>query len=149
MNHTFYFFKYFSKYFIFFVDIHNAVIYWCVLCWCVLIILLTGNKLSKKHIEWEKNKIKVKLAVQVLSTSTANSLAFCKDDLGMKEFENADGTIKFCKTFDIATDILNSRSAFSRGQKAPLAKKMKWNGANKSTKYRNTLWDLKPRMEKP
>lgn len=90
--------------------------------YCVLIhFQLLGNKLSKKHIEWEKNKMKVSLAVQVLSQSVADALDHCNKDLNLKEFKGSEGTANFCRVFDAALDILNSRSPFGKLQKAPLS----------------------------
>lgn len=38
--------------------------------------LNVANKLTPTHIEWKKNIMKVKLAAQTLSTSTADALEF-------------------------------------------------------------------------
>lgn len=38
-----------------------------------------GNKLSKSHIRFNNKKMNVKLAVQVLSKSTADALQLCLD----------------------------------------------------------------------
>lgn len=54
--------------------------------------------------------MKVKLASQLLSQSVADALTFCKDSLSMSEFSNAGATIQFIEMFNIAFDILNSRS---------------------------------------
>ena len=47
-----------------------------------------ANKLRKKHIQWDKNKMKTALAVQVFSKSVADSLDYCRKILkleGLKE----------------------------------------------------------------
>jgi hypothetical protein len=46
-----------------------------------------GNKLRKAHIEWWKQKMKVDLA--------AEALEFCKDFLGLPQFQGAEATINF------------------------------------------------------
>jgi len=38
--------------------------------------LKLANKINKNHIMWHQNKMKVKLAAQILSNSTANALLF-------------------------------------------------------------------------
>lgn len=45
-----------------------------------------GNKLRTPHIEYYKQKMKVKLAVQVFSASVADVLELCKTDLQLPEF---------------------------------------------------------------
>jgi hypothetical protein len=72
--------------------------------------LRSGNRLRKAHVEWDKQKMKVRLAAQTLSTSVADSLKFCKDDLKLPEFQNCGATIKYVSTFDRLFDILNSRN---------------------------------------
>jgi len=47
--------------------------------------LLAANKLNERHIQWNPQKMKVKLAAQTLSSSVAGSLFFCQNDLGLPE----------------------------------------------------------------
>jgi len=54
--------------------------------------------------------MKVKLATQLLSQSVAHALKFCHHNLGLKEFSNTDGTVRFIEMFNTAFDIVNSRS---------------------------------------
>jgi len=69
-----------------------------------------ANKLRKEHIIFYcKQKMKVKLASQLLSQSVVDALKFCKNNLKMNEFSDAGATIKFIEMFNIAFDILNSR----------------------------------------
>ena len=44
---------------------------------------------------WHQNKMKFKLAAQMLSSSTADVLLFLKD-ICMQGFQNLDVTVKFC-----------------------------------------------------
>jgi len=76
-----------------------------------------ANKLRKSHIFFFKQKMKVKLASQLLSQSVADSLKFCKHNLGLEEFSNVDGTVNFIEMFNAAFDILNSRSINCIGNK--------------------------------
>ncbi|CAI6370835.1 unnamed protein product [Macrosiphum euphorbiae] len=81
-----------------------------------------ANKLRKEHIFFCKQKIKVKLASQLLSQSVADALRFCMDNLKMDEFSEAGATIKFIEMFNIAFDILNSRSIHCIGYKKALCR---------------------------
>ena len=86
-----------------------------------------ANKLTKQHIMFEKNPMKVKYAVQVLSQSVANALlTMC--DLKNPKFVNVHATVEYLKTFDCIYDIMNSRSLFQKFGKAPLQDKneMEW-----------------------
>lgn len=78
-----------------------------------------ANKLSKAHIEWENNKMKVKLAAQTLSSSTADALEFLKNQK-FPEFAHCDATVKFIRTIDRIFDFLNSRLPFAKGYKKPI-----------------------------
>ena len=79
-----------------------------------------GNKLRTKHIDFYKNKIKVKLASQLLSTSVANALELCKDSLQLPHFKDCSPIIKFTSTFNDLFDILNSKNVKQHGFKAPI-----------------------------
>jgi hypothetical protein len=90
--------------------------------------LRAGNKLKKAHIEWEKQKMKVSLAAQTLSSSVADALEFCAVDLGMVEFDGCQPTVKFIRIIDRLFDALNSRNPVARNYKAPLKREnqMMW-----------------------
>lgn len=79
-----------------------------------------ANKLRKNHIFFFKQKMKVKLAAQLLSQSVADALKFCKYTLELKKFSKVDGTVKFIEIFNAAFDILNSRSIRCIGIKKAL-----------------------------
>jgi len=66
--------------------------------------------------------MKVKLASQLLSQSVADALRFCKDVLKLNEFSGAGAIIQFIEMFNIAFDILNSRSINCVGYKKALSK---------------------------
>ena len=82
--------------------------------------LRLANKLKTGHIEWRKQKMKVHLAAQVISSSVADSIRFCEKNLQRQEFSQLDGTVNFLKTFDAIFDLLNSRNPCGKGQKAPM-----------------------------
>lgn len=66
------------------------------------------HKMTRKHIEWRNRKMKVDIAVQTLSESTASSMEFLmKKEL--PEFADAEHTIKFVRVFNTLFDIFNSK----------------------------------------
>ncbi|KAF0687718.1 Uncharacterized protein FWK35_00039375, partial [Aphis craccivora] len=78
-----------------------------------------ANKLTGVHIGWKKNKMKVKIAAQLLSSSTANALQFLLDN-NFQQFKNSEATIQYCRVIDQIFDFLNSRNPFSKGYKTPI-----------------------------
>ncbi|KAI5706041.1 hypothetical protein M8J75_004328 [Diaphorina citri] len=78
-----------------------------------------ANKLSRQHIEWSLNKMKVKLAAQTLSTSIANALEFLNKE-GIAGFEGSEETVKFIRMIDRLFDFLNSRNPFQKGSKSAI-----------------------------
>ena len=82
--------------------------------------LRAGNKLHERHIQWTKQKMKVRLAAQTLSSSVADALEFCNTDLNLPAFRNCEATVKFIRIIDRLFDLMNSRNPFARGYKAPL-----------------------------
>lgn len=66
------------------------------------------HKLSKKHIQWNRNQMNVRLAVQTLSESVAKSIEFLMDQ-GHPEFADAGATIKFIRTMNTLFDIFNTK----------------------------------------
>lgn len=67
------------------------------------------TKLSKKHIEFNKSIMNVKLAVETMSRSTAQALIFAKNNYGAP-FQDVDLTVELILQADEAFDLLNSRS---------------------------------------
>lgn len=68
-----------------------------------------GNKIKKQHVWFKNQKMKVKLAAQLLSRSVADALKYCKAK-NILGFEDCDGTIEFITIFNDLFDVLNSRS---------------------------------------
>ena len=79
-----------------------------------------ANKLRSAHINWHQQKMKVNLAAQSLSSSVADALDYCSDQLEMDAFSHCQATTKFIRTFDHLFDVLNSRNPLSKNFKAPL-----------------------------
>lgn len=79
-----------------------------------------ANKLRSAHIKWHRQKMKVNLAAQPLSSSVSDALEFCADRLEMDKFRSSHATIKFIRIFDRLFDILTSRNPLTKNYKAPL-----------------------------
>lgn len=71
------------------------------------------NKLSRKHIEWQQRKMKVRIAVETLSASVADSMEYLMK-MGHEDFQGAEATIEFVRYFNNLFDIFNSRSLKSK-----------------------------------
>lgn len=63
----------------------------------------------------KKEKIKVKLVSKLLSTSVADALLFCTDNLKHKDFEGCEATIHIIRSFNDSFDIWNSKHLLSYG----------------------------------
>lgn len=67
-----------------------------------------GNKINKCHIQWNKNKMCVRVASQTLSNSTADSIDLLRRN-GVDGFENSEATTKYIRFVNNTFDILNSK----------------------------------------
>jgi hypothetical protein len=83
--------------------------------------LRAANKITKDHILFHNNKMKVKLAVQTLSQSAAQTLLYCHN-IKLRHFEDCPPTAEFISIFDRVFDIFNSRSLLCKGFKAPISR---------------------------
>jgi hypothetical protein len=79
-----------------------------------------GNRLRSAHINWQKQKMKVCLAAQTLSSSVADALAFCRTELKLPDFSGSEPLEKFLRVFDRLFDMLNSRNPLAIGYKSAL-----------------------------
>lgn len=66
------------------------------------------HKLNQKHIQWARNIMKVDIAVQTLSSSTAKSLEILMNEQ-VPGFERVDGEIRFIKCFNDLFDVFNTK----------------------------------------
>jgi len=82
--------------------------------------LRAGNKLTNRHINWMRQKMKVKLAAQTLSSSVAKAMLFCLNDLNLPQFVGCEATAKYIFIIDRLFDLLNSRNPLAHGYKAPM-----------------------------
>lgn len=76
--------------------------------------LSAAAKLRNKHINFAKEKMRVKTATQVFSRSVSDALTFLEKDLEIDNFKGAEETATFCQLFNDVFDILNSRSKFAK-----------------------------------
>lgn len=65
--------------------------------------------MNMSHIEWTRKRMKVDLAVQTLSQSTATSMEYLMNK-GIPEFAGAESTIEFTRVFNKLTDIFNTKN---------------------------------------
>lgn len=79
-------------------------------------------KVRKAHVYFQKEKMKVRLATQLLSKSVADALDFCRKELKLPEFQGSEGTAHFIRVLNDAFDILNSRKITDLGLKRALSK---------------------------
>lgn len=69
-----------------------------------------SNKLTLRHINYENQRMKVKLATQLFSSSVGEALRFCRDNLNIKEFQESEATEKFIIIVNNIFDIFNSKN---------------------------------------
>lgn len=83
-------------------------------------VLRLGNKLKVAHVEWEKQKMKVNLDAQALSSSVADAIEYCNKELKLPQFWGSEATVEFIRYIDRLFDMMNSRNPLARNFKAPL-----------------------------
>lgn len=75
--------------------------------------LKAGTKLTVNHINFENQKMKVRLAAQVLSHSVSSALLFCRS-IGLQDFADCEATAEFCLIINNIFDILNSTNIYAK-----------------------------------
>ena len=87
--------------------------------------LRLANKLTKSHIRWYQQKMKVNLAAQVFSSSVADALEFStkviKEENIKKQFVGCEATVTFIRVINRLFDVLNSKNPYAKGTKAPMS----------------------------
>lgn len=78
-----------------------------------------ANRLSRTHIYFFNNKMKVKFAAQVLSSSVADAIDFLRS-ANVPQFLGSEATVRFIRLIDMLFDFLNSRNPFAKGFKRPI-----------------------------
>lgn len=69
---------------------------------------LKTHKLTKKHIEWKRHAMNVRLATQTFSNSVADAIQFLMGE-GVPEFQGAEATVDFIRRMDKLFNIFNSK----------------------------------------
>lgn len=77
------------------------------------------HKLTKKHIQWYRNPMRVHLATETLSNSVADSMESLML-MGKTEFANCAATIRFIRYFNRIFDALNSKVFTKSKFKTPI-----------------------------
>lgn len=67
-----------------------------------------ANKINKKHIQWKRNKMSVKIAAQTLSNSTADSIDLLRE-IGIDKFQQSEPLTKYIRYVNNTFDVLNSK----------------------------------------
>jgi hypothetical protein len=83
--------------------------------------LTLANRVTQRHVQYQLQKMKVRLAVQLLSSSVARALEYLRTSECL-EFANTQPTEFLIAAVDRLFDILNSRSIASTGYKKPINK---------------------------
>lgn len=68
---------------------------------------IASHRLTKRHIDWKSNPMKVVLATQTLSMSVAQSIAKLAQN-GVSQFKGSEGTVEFIMRCDNSFNIFNS-----------------------------------------
>lgn len=79
-----------------------------------------ANKLKAKHIQWQRHKMNVKVAVQALSSSVADAIDFLREDLHLPQFAGSKKTTEFIRIIDKLFDYMNSKTRRAKGYKKPM-----------------------------
>lgn len=78
-----------------------------------------ANKLRNKHLNYQKQKMKVRLAAQLFSNSVADALMVLKN-MNISSFKNSTATIRFINLFNDLFDIMNTKNLKNSHFKKPL-----------------------------
>ena len=68
-----------------------------------------GNKLSSRHVNYQRHKMKVKVAAQTISSFVADAIEFLHN-CEHPSFSEVSGTVRFIRVIDKLFDVLNSRN---------------------------------------
>lgn len=71
---------------------------------------LRTHKLTKRHMDWLRNAMNVRLANQTLSESVANSIQFLAEQ-NIPEFQGSEATVKFIRRINTLFDIFNTKDS--------------------------------------
>lgn len=67
-----------------------------------------SHKMTKKHIQWFRSKMDVRIAAETLSNSVADAMSHLMGE-GVKTFEHCEGTVAFIRMMNKMFDVFNSK----------------------------------------
>lgn len=79
-----------------------------------------ANKLKTEHTFFQKQKMKVNLATQLLSDSVTNAIEFCNLKLDLCTFKHSEATVQLLRVFNRLFDVINSRNFTRYEYKVPI-----------------------------
>jgi len=79
-----------------------------------------ATKIRNRHIDWTREKMKVKVAAQTLSLSVAKALKYLRETNHPLNFKYSEPTETFLTNINDAFDILNSRNLLAKHYKCGL-----------------------------
>lgn len=77
------------------------------------------HKLTKKHIQWHRAKMDVRLAAETLSDSVADAMEHLMKE-SVKAFEHCEGTVEYIRIMNKLFDIFNSKKQKPNIFKSPV-----------------------------
>lgn len=76
--------------------------------------LHAGTKIRQRHLSYYKEKIKVRLATQLFSTSVTDAIQYCREKLKLNDFCNSLSTENLARKLNDIFDFLNTRNFLSK-----------------------------------
>jgi hypothetical protein len=64
--------------------------------------------------------MKVSIAAQTLSSSVADAIDFCREEMKLKQFKGSEATSSFIRLIDSLFDVMNSKNLLAKGFKSPM-----------------------------
>ncbi|KYN02589.1 THAP domain-containing protein 9, partial [Cyphomyrmex costatus] len=105
--------------------------------------LHAGTKIRKRRINFQTEKMRVRLATQLLSCSVSNALYFLRTTVKLPEFVDFFGTEKFCIMLNNIFDLLNSRQKNVKNpSKSPINRSNITEIRSKVMEYENYITSL-------
>ena len=102
-----------------------------------------ANKLTKKHIIWEKHKMNVKMAAQLWVPLLPLLLTSVVMVIEHPDFEDSESATSFIKRMDVAFDLLNSRNPIGKGSKQPVSSDYYPKWSIQCEKFADYIFDLR------
>lgn len=113
-----------------------------------------GCKVTKRHLGWHREKIKVKIAAQTFSESSARAMRYIREKppsviQSVIQTEDSQATENFFRIFNNIFDILNSRNKYGKHYKRALQPENETFIFTELIRVKNYILGLKDREGKP